>query len=425
MSGKREKNRIIYKGLYCFIITLILTVPLFFYTLNRIGERVGAYGNKYNESGGWKIFNEIPLSGVETKPDLINISFESVLNGEFQSKFEKYFAYSLPWRMIMTRIYNQILRTCFNSTDSSSIVIGKNNTLYEKNYIQAYLKNINEDDKSDLLNKILKLQILYDLLKDREIPLIVSVTPSKASIYTEDIPYAYDRYTKLYKENYYDYFSQMKREFNFPVIDLHAFFVQMKSKGDIIFTKGGTHWTYLYVHEYINSINSIIYKYSNKNVGSLELKSVNDKFGNAFHTDNDIENLLNDALVFGQKYYSPHVTLSSNKSDFSPNLFISHGSFFWTLLDSVYNLNEIQKDMDRPLWGKVYSSFYNGKFHRFEYDNEKKFSTKTLVSNTTIDYGLALESDVIIVEFNEEAIYPDAPQFIFVDNMINYLKGEL
>lgn len=422
MKRTNNNQRIIYKALYIFFIILILTTPLFFNALNYIGNKLTRGSSFYNTNKG-NIFNEIPLNGSETPPTLKKLNLISLKDGTFQKSFENYFAYNLSWRKIITRIYNQLLRSLFNSTDSSSIIIGKDNTLFEKYYIYALLKNITENDKLLLQKQLSKIEELYSLLLERDILLLIAITPSKASIYPEKLPHGYDRYYNNRGLNFYDYFNEIKNNYNFPILDLHEYFLQEKEEGHIIFSKGGTHWSYLYVHEYINRLNSIISSYKNQSMGFLKLENVSLKYRNAFDTDSDIETLLNDAVYWNEKYLSPHVTFSTKNTNYTPNLFICHGSFFWTLINTVYNSFNTQKDFIKPLWNTVYSSFYNGKLQSFTYDDDKRILNKELISNSTENWDYISSTDIIIIEFNEQVISPEANQFMFIDNLLKHLNG--
>jgi hypothetical protein len=70
---------------------------------------------------------------------------------------------------------------------------------------------------------------------------------------------------------------------------------------------------------------------------------------------------------------------------------------------------------DKAIFSEVVWSWYNSWV--------TKFPGYIRISETTSDFQSVMNKDIILVEFNEESISPDAPQFIFADNLFNYLQN--
>jgi hypothetical protein len=71
---------------------------------------------------------------------------------------------------------------------------------------------------------------------------------------------------------------------------------------------------------------------------------------------------------------------------------------------------------DKTIFRQIVWSWYNS------YVTE--FPGYIRISNTTSDFLSIINKDIILVEFNEESISPDAPQFTFADNLFNYLHNK-
>jgi hypothetical protein len=80
--------KIIYRGLYCYIILLIIILPLALTLLNFLSSHF---------FGGF-IFRELELSGVSETMKKPSMSLAAIRSGEFQSDFEQYFTYKIASR---------------------------------------------------------------------------------------------------------------------------------------------------------------------------------------------------------------------------------------------------------------------------------------------------------------------------------------
>ena len=71
------------------------------------------------------------LSGAYPVPEDPVLSVKNILNGKFQNDFEKYFSFEMFARPTMTRAYNQLIYSFFNSPNTDRVLIGKDKQLYE------------------------------------------------------------------------------------------------------------------------------------------------------------------------------------------------------------------------------------------------------------------------------------------------------
>jgi len=402
----------IYRGLYCYIILIIITYPLAFTLLNFMSSRF---------SNGFILFREPELSGVSDPVKKPSMSLAAFRSGEFQSDFEKYFTHILATRKLLSRLYNQILYTIFNSNDSSNIVIGRENYIYEPAYPQAYLTEVTNEGEKSLAKKLEELEELKRLLNERGVALIVRMSPTKAEHYPEYLPPAYDRFIRMkqngeYGPNWYQVFTKEIAKTTIPFYDRYDLIQEMKRDGHIVFTKGGIHWSLAPIAEYVNGLNAYLEKLLNKNLGRMIITSEENIAGKmGIIWDSDVWDIRN-ALYTKPNYLSPNITFNTLPGKYSPNILNVGQSFSSILLYAVYI-----DPTPPPVWNETYFSSYNTRV--IHYSSSLGSPWGEVISSKTDDFELYLSMDVIMIEFLEPTSYPGATQFDFADNMLSYLKG--
>src|SRR6478609_5160143 len=86
----------------------------------------------------WSLVRTPDLKGAIEKPVYNDFNFESWFNGEYQEQVEKYVNESFGFRSFFVRINNQIDYSLYNKLHASAVVMGKEQCLYEIDYIRAY-----------------------------------------------------------------------------------------------------------------------------------------------------------------------------------------------------------------------------------------------------------------------------------------------
>jgi hypothetical protein len=377
------------------------------------------------------------LDGAYESPKRPEITLVNILNGNFQNDFEKYFNYKLRGRSIMTRIVNQVTYSLIKSTNNSRILIGKDGYLFEPWYPQAYLDESTESQRHDLYDKMVILASLQETVEEMGKHLFVIITPSKASIYPEYLPDDYHRYAALkssteeYSQNFYEYFVSHAGGIKFKYFDYHNKFLDLKKIGGI-FSKGGTHWNGPAVTEYFADFINVINAECKNKIGVIKKIKATPVWGDAFMTDDDLEILLNlfpfykhienvpglgrISSIYRQlfprtQYNSYHMETLSIPTAYRPDVFVMGGSFNWTWLSMVYGVNGWVEHGEEAIFGETYISFYTSFIQKYPEN----------VSEAAIDFKDVINKDILIIEFNEQAISPDAVQFTFAENLLDYI----
>lgn len=390
--------------LYCCAILLIVSIPLLGTAANLIT----------NELFHKTFINEAELSGSANVPAEPVLSLEALKSGQFQSEFEDYFSYNLVARKTQTRLYNQLLYTLFHSTSNSDIVVGKDDYIFQIAYPTAYYKELSSNEIIALREKIEKLNRLAELLKERDVLMVVRMSPSKAQHYPEYLPSSYDRFFHMkqngeYGPNWYQVFREEIEKTDILYYDRYDLIEDLKNNGEIAFTKGGIHWSLAPMAEYINGLNALIEDNLGTKLGRMVVESYEVKTGEmGASADNDIWKLCWNTFYAPPNYPSPHISFGSTPGDAPLRVFTVGQSFTTVLLTTIYGI-------ERPVWDETLFSWYNARVIQFP--SELPWGTQ--ISEQTDDYEKYLGMDVILIDFLENG--GGDIQFQFVENMLNYL----
>jgi hypothetical protein len=378
------------------------------------------------------------LAGTFDVPDRPALSIKNIFNNSFQNYFEKYFNFNLVGRPTMTRIYNQILYSLFNST-CDAVVMGKYKSLFELTYLNAYLDEPADYKKDELFDKLVQLALLQQKVEEMGKLLFVIITPSKASIYPEYLPNVFTHYVSMknrgeYAQNYYEYFVSNVSETGLKYFDFHEEFLELKNNGTDIFPKGGIHWTGPAVAAYFSELIKTMNKNIEENIGTIQTIKATPVWGKAFFVDNDLEQVLNLLPAYTNlpervqkvfpfykylfpraQFHSHHMESLSIPTEYRPSVFVCGGSFNWNWLCMVYGLwGWVNQDEDNHIFSSVEFSWYNSYV--------TKLPEFTRIADTTDDFSSILDKDIIIIEFNEQTMNPDSPQFVSAENLLEFIE---
>ena len=211
---------------YCTLFILMLFLPTLQYNLD--------------------ILPNTPLMGKEKTPPNPEWSAAGWLDGSFQKKYGKSLDSRIGLRDYLVKTYNQLHYSLFNrvvGTKGTNVVIGKNNWLYEEEYIEK-LNTVSKDDGTLIEARVRRMRTLQDQLEKLGIAFVFVIAPSKAEVYPEYIP---DNLRKepLPADAATDY-RQAKaalEKHGVRYVDGHALFLDEKQdKGRQLFGPSRVHW---------------------------------------------------------------------------------------------------------------------------------------------------------------------------------------
>lgn len=292
----------------------------------------------------FKWFEEAPLSGAIREVQAPPFEFSDWWKGAYQDSLQVYLKESVGFRNSFVRIHNQIHFSFYDQAIANSVIIGKENYLYEENYILTYLGRDFIGTEA-IHEKVEKIKSISDTLQQINKEIIILLAPGKGSFYPEFIPddYEPDLKTQTNYETYASAFNSTK----IHVLDFNQWFRDKKSTSPYpLFPKTGIHWSrygeILVADSLINYIEFI----SKKELPNLVIDTIIKSY-DMEETDDDIEDGMN--LYFNipdleMGYPRFHIDSSGNESGLT--VLTIADSYYWGLFG----------------WGLSRDYFNNGKF---------------------------------------------------------------
>ena len=280
---------------------------------------------------GWDTFSD--LSGSLKEKGLVALNYDSFRTGEYQDALAQALRKHLPLRGKMVRSVNQAQFSLFGKMATRSntpLVLGKDNTLFEKSYVDSYnrLNPVPEQDIHSLVDKLLNFQTA--LLK-HGIEFLVVVTPSKAEFYSELLPSKLVRSDRLSRLQPRLLFLERAKAANVNVLDSTTVLRKVaESSSYPIFTKGGTHWSYFGACHVSAAIVSNLSSKFGKQLGAIPCSAVTET-DRARYADSDILKLANiwSHSAFRETIAYPIENMQFSWDDFHPKALVVGDSFTW------------------------------------------------------------------------------------------------
>lgn len=252
------------------------------------------------------------LGGHSVKTSQPTWSWNGWMSGNFQSQSEKYLSEKYGLRTAMIRLHNQYQFSFFKKTNVKSVIIGKEDYLYEEGYIEAYIGS-NSFDEEGVKMKVKRLNDVNNKLKEIGKKILVARAAGKASYFPEYIP---DRYYPKKKKNIIEAYKNALSNSQLNYIDFNDWFLEMKDTTSYpLFSKTGIHWTEYGVALAMDSLIKFIEKVEKVDLPDLKITSIksNQKPSNS---DKDIEKSMN--LIFdieNSKYAYPDFEIDTTNKD--------------------------------------------------------------------------------------------------------------
>lgn len=270
------------------------------------------------------------LKGDISYPSDTTINPSNWFSGKYQEEKETYLNSMFGLRSLFVRLNNQIGYSLFNKVNANGVIVGKENYLYEKSYIDAYTGSdfLGEDSITNTLNN---LKFIADNLHKMNKQFILVFAPGKASYYPEYIP---DNYLPVLQKTNYKSFSEGAKKHGLEIIDFNRWFIDNKNKSKYpLYPKYGIHWSIYGCAIAADSIVRKIEQLRHINVPNLYFKTV------SLEKPKDIDYDLADGmnLLFklnSFKYAYPTVLIENSIGKIKPRVLTISDSFYW----GMYNM---------------------------------------------------------------------------------------
>lgn len=352
--------------------------------------------------------NSKPLMGAYSIPQKPKLTLLNWLNNGFQDSLISYFEYNLKLHNFYVRTNNQINFSLFSQSAAKTVVLGKNNQLFDDYYIDGYLgKNYLGADT--IKNRVARLALLQQQLAERNVTLVTLIAPGKPSIYPEDIPNNYPGLHNKSTSNYDTYIKEFQKQ-HIHLIDYRNYFISIKNKIPYeTISSLGVHWNGYGSAIAADSLIKYLEKIRNIDmVDCIMEKGITTQ--EARYYDHDLMNLLN--LVYklpSKPLYYPKISFKSTPDKYKPSIILIGDSYTWAWIHSYpFFQNIFSSNSEFWYYNKIVEFMNNG-----AYPKNKSIESFNLAEKVK-------QRDFIILLFNERNLFEF--DFKVTERMLKALK---
>lgn len=302
---------------------------------------------------------EKPLQGAVEIAEPPVLSVQNWFNESLQSNTESWLNQHFGFRNFLVRLYNQMSFWFYNKASARGVIIGKQDYLYEENYIKAYYGRDYVGDS--LLNKrVTRLKTIQDTLQAYGKTFFVVIAPGKGQFYPDFIP---DNLKSEKSVTNYQTFIREAKNQNLNLLDFNALFLSLKNQSPYpLYPKTGIHWSHYGMDIFIDSMLKYVEKERKTDLPDYII-SPPERSTDYKTPDTDIEDGMN--LLF--KIPNQPLAYSDFKVDERGKkklkIMVISDSFFWQIYNLgfmsdvfddgefwYYNNQIFQPSHDDPVW---------------------------------------------------------------------------
>ena len=340
-----------------------------------------------------------PLNGVTEAQAKPTLALSGFMDGSFQQDEEAYLKQNCGFREPLTRLYNQILWTCFRYSkvvEDQRVVVTKDNWMFEPWTLEEYRQSRSYTYAKDSLemaqileNEAQRLIQLQKALEPYDTRLFVALLPGKEQICSEHIPPAkYPHWEK--KITAYGFYSKRFKELGINHVDFAEWFMQMKDTVSYpLFPQTGTHWTNLAAQHAADSLVRYMEWLADTNMVNI---IIGDDFQRTLKPDADLESLLN--LIWPVKKQPNRLAYAYTDFDttaWRPRLLTIGDSFYWNILNFT------------PVWD-VYDGIPYWYYFSTAYFNNDDLNVSMKVSDLDVLQEV-IDADFVMLAYSTTSLY--------------------
>lgn len=374
------------RGRLLLFLALIISLPI----LN--------YNFKFIESG--------KLDGVSPKPEFAPFSLKSWWDGSFQQQRNTLMNDSIGFRPDLVRMNNQIDYWLFGKINASTIILGSDDYLFGRMYIDEY-NGISYMGDTTIIKVCVKIKKIQDTMDKLGKTFMMVYTPSKAYYFADKIP-SYLQRKGPRQTNYYS-FRHFGDSMHIRQLDYNALFPLMRdtSRHPLI-SKQGIHWS---VYGAVVAADTMIKRMEyERKIHIPHLRIINLVQPDTIRSpDNDLAVILNMIVpMTKEKLVYPDIEYIDTAGATKPRIIYVGDSFMWLWI-STGVLQGMNRDWE--FWPHFHEVWNNKAISGQEERKEMK----------DYDWKKALnESDGVMLMFNPINLYGFTEQSQFVENVYNY-----
>ncbi len=353
------------------------------------------------------------LWGMTTQATVTPLSARDWLDGTFQDTATQWVNANFGLRHYFIGAANQIDYSVFHMSrmNNNTIVVGKNNVLYERPYIDDYCHLKPLYPLNQMQAQIEQVAELRRRLNRRGIAFVVLITPDKAASYPEYIPAPFSRLPMGGRRNYNNLVECLRRS-DVPYVDGHEITLDDKRAANTpVFPRGGTHWNLLCAYQTVRQLVSVMERESGRTLPHLTVKAA--PVSHLAYLDQDVDLVRLTNVLFPDTHYpvpQPVFAVEPAGVPLRKAIFVG-GSFLGTPVDMLTKNGVI---------GQIDYYFYYRRWLQRAPDTAQR-----PVDVTKINWERdVFDAPVIVLEINESVpgIGPDSHFGAFTSDALKHLQ---
>ncbi len=287
------------------------------------------------------------LHGVFKPIEPPQLSPKSWWDGQFQKQvqgteqkegwIDRHVGFRSAWIKTDNQINFSLFREVPTTANPQQIILGKDNWLYEEDYVKSFL-GLDFAPQKFLQGFAADMKEFQDDLQKKNITFLLVISPSKAAHYPEYLPDwtwrqrdALRQHDPQRKSNYQRLMPLLERQGVHCVDAVELFRRQKKAHPEYrLFARGGTHWTYYGAGLVVGQMLARLKELTGKDLRQVSCKAVTVDCSST-GTDNDLGDVLNLWTPWVTKGPTPHPHLLGTGGQWKPNVLWVGDSFSDTL----------------------------------------------------------------------------------------------
>ncbi len=297
------------------------------------------------------LFDIAPLKGAIVQESNVFFTWTGWYDESYQHGKEKYINQQFGFRNTLVRLNNQIDFSVFNKANANGVVVGKQNYLYEENYIRDFkgANFIGRERIREVVNRLVSIDSVFRKLNKT---LLVVFAPGKASFYPEFIP---DRYLQVNDSTNFKSYREAIATSGISYIDFNTYFCQQKNRGPfLLYPKTGIHWSDYGSLLAVDSISRLL--------GSLRgydpVQMYWDEYiqkDSVSMIDGDIESGMNLLFEISKPRLRYPIVQYDEAGKYRPSLINIGDSFYW----NIYSKDVANKLFNHAGFGYYFKDIYS------------------------------------------------------------------
>ena len=335
------------------------------------------------------------LNGVTAEDNMPPAGLASWLSGDLQKGINNLASENFAGRELLIRVYDQILYRAFHKSYMyfEMIIPGKHGDLFERDYLLTSGRLTEPTPKEEAEALVVMMKYLSERLKELGSCFVLAITPSKATIYPEDIPNRYLQKIENGEQMPTDYeiLVPLLQKYRVPYVDGREITLAHKDALPVrAFPKTGTHWSRAVAYFTTAALLKTIERESRR-----EMPLLSESIQSIDHLpdceDGDLLDLLNLIQKPNERYLHPGFQIPDNWPRKKGILTFIGGSFVGQILNALDTVQIFER----------INYYYYFKISRYRFPGT--------IASPVDENAIPWEEDfwnteAVVLEANEEAI---------------------